>query len=67
MKIKDILPYIYSSIELIDISTDQVMISCTPEYKQKLKKYMEQPVYAIITHKNVIRIITNPLEETLCK
>ena len=63
MKLKDILPVIYSNVELIDIVTDIVMISTTPERKQKLFKYMEQPVYALYIYKKSIRILTDKLPE----
>ena len=61
MKIKDLLEKIYVPVDLIDLNTDQTIISCTPEYKQKLKDYYEQPVHAIVAHKSRIQIITEDI------
>lgn len=58
MKIKELLDMVYVAVDLIDLTTDQVIISCTPEYKQRLKDYYERPVHAIIAHKSRIQIIT---------
>ena len=61
MKIKDLLEKIYVPVDLIDLNTDQTIISCTPEYKQKLRDYYEQPVHAIVAHKSRIQIITEDI------
>ena len=58
MKVKELLDKVYVKVDLIDLNTDQIIISCTPEYKQKLKDYYEQPVHAIVAHKSKIQIIT---------
>lgn len=61
MKIKELLDKVYVTVDLIDLNTDQTIISCTPEYKQKLRDYYEQPVHAIVAHKSRIQIITEDI------
>lgn len=58
MKVKELLDKVYVAVDLIDLTTNQIIMSCTPEYKQKLKNYYEQPVHAIVAHKSRIQIIT---------
>lgn len=61
MKIKDLLDKVYVTVDLINIATGDIIISCTPEYKQKLKDYYEQSVHAIVARKSRIQIITEDI------
>ena len=61
MKVKELLDKVYVTVDLIDIASNNIMISCTPEYKQKLKDYYEQPVHAIVARKSKIQIITEDI------
>lgn len=58
MKLKDIINLFYSTIELVDLTTNSVIKTVTPSYKMLLQKWFDKPVYAIIAHKNKIIIIT---------
>lgn len=57
MRVKDLLDKVYVTVDLIDLTTGDVIISFTPEYKHRVKKYYDNEIYAIMACKNKLQII----------
>ena len=62
LTVKQVIDLFYTRVELVDITTNKVIVTYVPGYQQKIKEYWEQPVYCIIKSRNSIQIITEGLK-----
>ena len=58
MKLKDIITLFYSTVELVDLTTNSVIKTVKPSHMMLLQKWFDKPVYAVTAYKNKIIIIT---------